>query len=876
MNRIKKISIIITAIILIISISLAIFIDYFYSHKIEQIIRNEITRQVTSKIDIAKIDISIFHRFPNVTIILNNVTAYNTNAFYKIKHDGKIFFFRKIYFQFNLFDFLNERYIVHSVHADNGYFDILVNENGDINYDIIAPGNANSSEVLKIDLQAIKITNTDLYFYNPLKNVKIVASTNKTNLKVFIVNDNFEAKVDGIFFIKNVRYNNLTLIHSKALNLKANIVSDNVNINVLSSEILFSGATFEMKGIIPLYQNKPINLELESKKIDIITLLSLLPTAYTKDISDYKSSGILIFKTYINGSISTSISPAIKVFFGIKNGQVSNEKLKINIKNLNTQGFFSNGFEHNSLSSYIQLKEFNANFNKGQINGYFELKNFNNPQITFKGSADINLSEFEELLKLKNVSHLSGKISGQLDIKFLLDLDDSLNIKKINQLYSSGYARLDNITLKINNNLYFSDISGNISFDDKILLNNININVNDNKLLLSGRINNSFIELSKNQPYISFSGNIKSTRFNADNLDQIILPIENTPNTNQFRLPERIAFNLAINFDSIIYKTFRAGKLNCNISYIPSYINIDNLEFNIGSGTIKNKLNIIYTKRNIFNIAGESNFRDVDICTLMESFDNFGQKTILSENIKGIVSGDLKIYSEWNENLEPVIEHLKAECALKIEKGELINFEPMKNLSKFIEVSELEHIKFSTLSNTFYISDGALQFPQMDIISSAINIQASGIHRFDNNFTYHVKVYLSDILSKKTKNHKKEFEEFEDKKFGRIIIPLLITGNFENYKVSYDRKEALKLFNENFEKEKITIKQNLQNEINSLKNPYTPDTSITGFKIEWEETIDTTDFPVKNNENNNKPKQEKENTTKVKSEGFKIKFDDDN
>ena len=91
---------------------------------------------------------------------------------------------------------------------------------------------------------------------------------------------------------------------------------------------------------------------------------------------------------------------------------------------------------------------------------------------------------------------------------------------------------------------------------------------------------------------------------------------------------------------------------------------------------------------------------------------------------------------------------------MTIEKGELIKFEPMKVLSKYISVSELEDIKFSTLQNQIEIKDRKVFIPKMDIISSAMNVTLSGVHGFDNSVDYHFKVLMSDILFTKAKKAK--------------------------------------------------------------------------------------------------------------------------
>ena len=85
---------------------------------------------------------------------------------------------------------------------------------------------------------------------------------------------------------------------------------------------------------------------------------------------------------------------------------------------------------------------------------------------------------------------------------------------------------------------------------------------------------------------------------------------------------------------------------------------------------------------------------------------------------------------------------------------------------------------------------------------------------------YHVKVLLSDLLAKNAKKIKKENEEFgveEDDGSGKVNLFLLIKGNVDDYKVTYDIKNAKKNLKKNFEEEKVNLKTVLHKEFGLFK-----------------------------------------------------------
>jgi hypothetical protein len=195
--------------------------------------------------------------------------------------------------------------------------------------------------------------------------------------------------------------------------------------------------------------------------------------------------------------------------------------------------------------------------------------------------------------------------------------------------------------------------------------------------------------------------------------------------------------------------------------------------------------------------------------------------------------------------LNPDIKAITAEGKYIIENGTLRNFEPVKALSGFIELSELETITFSRLENDLFIRNNYLAVPQMDIRSSAADFSVNGKHSFDLSYEYHVKVYLSELLSKKARNNSRystEFGPVEEDGLGRTSIFLKLTGNADNLKVTPDMKATRNNIKQSLNKEKVTLKSILNEEYGWYKN----DTTVkagTGskpkFRIQFEETDST-------------------------------------
>jgi len=214
------------------------------------------------------------------------------------------------------------------------------------------------------------------------------------------------------------------------------------------------------------------------------------------------------------------------------------------------------------------------------------------------------------------------------------------------------------------------------------------------------------------------------------------------------------------------------------------------------------------------------------------------------------LSGSFSVLFPLDSLFKPQLKSLTAEGNYRVSDGALINFEPVKKLSSFIELSELENIRFTQLENDFYIRNNYLVIPQMEVKSSAADLSVKGTHGFDNNYEYHVKILLSEILSKKRKKNKNSSSGFgviEDDGLGRTSLLLKIENRGKVVKVSYDVKAAGNKVKDNIKAERESLKSILNQEYGWYKSDTVP-VQKTGdekkrVRITWDDSENAARVP---------------------------------
>ena len=193
----------------------------------------------------------------------------------------------------------------------------------------------------------------------------------------------------------------------------------------------------------------------------------------------------------------------------------------------------------------------------------------------------------------------------------------------------------------------------------------------------------------------------------------------------------------------------------------------------------------------------------------------------MDKNVKGKLTATAQFVSTWSKDLHCNFNKIYARSNILIENGELLNFEPMLALSKYLKSADLKNIKFETLQNEIEISNQVIKIPSMEIKSSVMDLTASGTHSFENIVDYKLQLDLSQLLGRKVKAQNSEFGTIEDDGLGRMRIFLSMKGPLANPKITYDRKAIEQKIVQEVKQEKQDLKKILNKEFGWFKKDTT-------------------------------------------------------
>ncbi len=374
-----------------------------------------------------------------------------------------------------------------------------------------------------------------------------------------------------------------------------------------------------------------------------------------------------------------------------------------------------------------------------------------------------------------------------------------MKAKKYSELHTSGQISLKNVDLKPRKyKLEVKGLNGNFAFTKTDLsVHDFSCQVGRTDINANGRLGNVIPYFM--YPNQSLSVDVKMKSDNLD-LDQLFSSsTEESTGKYEFGLSDRLAFDVTADIKKLVFGKFRPKNIMGELVLGKQSLEGKNLKMDIANGKLYLDGTISQRKDSTFDANVKFKLEKMPIDSIFFMTDNFGQDFITHRHLKGEITSDVKAIFIFDKYLNIKPKSVIAEANMVIKNGQLINFGPMKSLSKFVDESALTNIKFSELKNTIQIAKSTVLIPEMEITTNITKMSVMGSHSFNNEFEYRVKLPLRNY---KKKNNLEEQQAIEGNVFSGFYLYLLIKGTPDNFKVTYDKGALKQKIKERWQEEK--------------------------------------------------------------------------
>jgi hypothetical protein len=824
-----------------------IILSSTYEDAVIKYLKKYLDKHLTTEIEVSRIKFSFIKKFPNATIELRNIvilsgTGFNHKEFSDLNTDT-LLSAKSVFFEFSLPGVLQHEYKLKNIRIIDGNISLLIDSRQKGNYNIWEVAKTSDQEDFALTLQNIILSNTEIKYADLFNKVDFDAYTRRLFIRADLKSTENFISSNGYLNFHHISIGNSNEINEIKLGIDLKMKYHEKHYVFLQSSVHSGKFTVNFNGEIENVKNTILSLNFQAKNASIRELENYYPAKLSRIRENYTLTGGLVdFKGSIKGVASKQINPRIDVSFHVSNASVTNQKNREKLSGILMDGDFSNGSDRTKNTASLHILKFSANQGKSTLNGAFKIKGFNGSDIELLLHSEIQTGDFMEFLNVDTFEYISGVMTTDV---FLKGYFSSLKEMKRNEILSikkQGLIVFKEVAFKLKDaRLDFRKLNGNMILDDIIQLRDFSFMLSENDFKLDCNLNN-LPQYLFNKESLWVDAKIKSDYLDIKSL---FSGPESDTSQGTFIFPKRIYLKSDFNIDRLSYGKFTADSIEGFMDYEPPIFHFETFRLHAVDGIISGNADLKQTTDKKISIICTSKLYRLDIQKLFYATNNFGQDVIPAKNLKGELSGNVNFTSEWDSNIKLIDSAIIANSDIEISNGQLIDYEPMLGLARFVNVEELKDIKFKTLRNQILINNRKVIIPEMDIHSSAFNITGSGIHYFDNHYDYRIQVQLNELLSSKAKKQRKEMEEFgiiEDDGLVGLNIPIKIIGKGINYHVEFDRKRAIGSFKSNINSEKEEIKNLFKDARTEDSIQNLPDNQNKKFIIDWDNGNEKKDF----------------------------------
>lgn len=273
----------------------------------------------------------------------------------------------------------------------------------------------------------------------------------------------------------------------------------------------------------------------------------------------------------------------------------------------------------------------------------------------------------------------------------------------------------NSVNLKLSNReIDIKNAAGTFRFDGSTITDNFRLSLNGQDISFSGKLTNLPGWLAGFPVTLNGTASVSASSFRPERfMDTDKDPGDRTENTKApLTIPADVMLDIDFRVDTLSYKLFKARNINGNLSVRPGMLNFRSLSMDSQEGKVSGNGLVVQNPDKSFVGRGSFVVSGVDVKQSFSTFNNFGQDFIKAENLEGLLSGNITLVLPVDSLLNPNIHTMAAEGRFSISNGALVNFDPVKALSSFIELSELQNIRFDKLENDFFIRDNVFFLPR--------------------------------------------------------------------------------------------------------------------------------------------------------------------
>lgn len=731
---------------LIVLVPAALFIlTTIYKQEIADALIDELNGRFALHVDVKNVDVSIFASFPQASVSLEDVVLDHK------EHPGSEPLLRaeKIKVSFNLRKLLKKQFEVNSIAVETASINLVTLEDGSRNFDFKTQDSISGTGAgLDFDIHKIRVSNTQFDFRNLARGQHIAIRLVDERIQMTRHAEGFDFGLEGQVEMARLLFNptkGAFLENTKArLDLAGTLYTVNKTCFIRDPSLVeIDGMKYPVNVFLNLGGERSLALRLRATNVPYHKGRKLLNANMRKLLANYDLEKPVNADLLLLTALGKRQEPAVVVRLGTTRNTVSIGNSKITYNDVAFKGLIvsldSTLRQGDAARAVARFSNISGKVYDVPFKAMVRVSDFTNAQVVIR--ATLNIDAQKVRLKAAEEFDLRGQCQARLSYS-----GPASHINKQQFLGSDMTLRADlgfrNFSYKEKHKPYVYTINGrarvtntDLSFEGLVL------KTNGGDLTLKGQV-------SSFTPYVLGLSNKLGIRLEAysNQLDlnpfirrstvagkKSATPADSKAQAQavkQLNEASEFDFNVSLKTQRMLIRKVVADDVSINLAYKNDLLNLRSVSMTTCGG----RLNVSGSINRLQEIRASFQASDINVTTLFEQFENFGQQAIQAKQLKGKISLDAVFNAELDEKMEIVPYTMLGDVSLKLKEGHLIDYEPLQNVSTFIfHNRDFNDVTFSELSERFRIKGYEMQIEELEVASNILNLFVSGSYHFKSH-----------------------------------------------------------------------------------------------------------------------------------------------
>ena len=722
-------------------------------------IKEEVSDKLNGEVQIGNIDLGFLANFPSVGVELEKVSIRDT-LFNQHKHP--FFEAERVNAIISFVNIIVKKSPLSGIQVDKGQLYIYTDTSGYTNSYLLSPKSkpdtTKKTSTAKTEIEEIRLRDVRLVMDNRQKLKLYDFAVTKFNCTISETDTELKLKAKNDILVHSLAFKTTNGAFLKETHFEGDFKllfdKKNKQLNIDDIDFTLNDHPFALSGFFNFSAAPKFSIKVTTEDIAYNFGRSLLAARISEVLSQVKvEKPIDEVTAEISGPFSGA-DPLANINWKVSNNNV--ETRFANLTNCSFSGSFTNelivGLPRKDPNSRLQVHDFTGDYQGLKIvskNIYIDNLTF--PMINCDVKTDFNAEQLNNIMQSNTIDIHEGR--GLIDLNYSGPLQENSNANtRINGkiTFNDGLVHYQPREIQLKN------VNGNIVFKNSdVFVTDLRANVLNNKIIMNGSGKNLLALMKTNPGRVLLDWNIYTPALNLGSFTSLLKKraVAVKKKSRNSRLGNNLDavinqanVRLNVKADEFTYKKFNASNVKASVGLINDdwILNNVSLQHAGGSMTISGYLKEKTAKYYQANV--KVNIQNVDVNKVFYSFDNFGQKGITSENLRGKLTSSADVKMDIDRDMEGTPANMEGFVNFSLKNGALLHYEPLQKVQNIVfKKRNFDEIYFAELKDRFDIKDREIKINRMEIQSTVLTLFVEGVYSLRGNTDISIQVPLSNI-----------------------------------------------------------------------------------------------------------------------------------